>query len=858
MAVTQAQLTELYLSYFGRPPDFDGIQFYTSNPAATMASVAAGFSASPESTALYGSVFGASQINAIYQNLFNRDAEPAGLTYWSQEVQAGRITAAGAALAIFQGAQGADKTAAANKIQIATAFVGQLDTNAEIIGYSGTAAAASARAFLRTVTDVAATVTTATSGLTAAVANAVGIGATAPGANGGQTYTLTTAVDTLTGTGGNDLFVATAATTTPTFTASDSINGGAGIDTFNLTADVLAAASIPAATSTAVEIINVRNVSGNAQTIAAGNFTGATQINADRSVNQLDVTGLVAGQAVGIIGNGTVVTGALNATYGGTVTAATLNVSGGTVATSGAIAFTGAGLATVNVTSSTAANTVGAIALGGAATALNVTANSNLTTGNITGFTGTAAKITLTGAATAANLGVLENTTVKTVDASAFIGALTVTANSNTTLVLTGGAGNDVITTGAVLATGGNIDGGAGTADRLVVAATAHVDATAGKLYKGFEQVQVQDGQTVDVTQLATNNTIDAIRINYADAATGVTGLSAAQAAAVTVLTADATPTGAITIGLTGATTGGQIDTVKIAATTTTTAGAASAIDLTGIVLTGIEKLEVTGNGTAAATTGALTLTTTAATSVDSIIVKNAGATTVTIAAGQTATNLVVDASGSTGATTINASAYATSTGATLKGGSSFDIIHGSNKIDSIQGGAGNDVLTGEGGTATAGTATALGALTAITANATSDTFTGGDGRDVFGLAVTTVANADSITDLNLGTGAAAGGVDAIYFDGATAAAAGTVTIATLSAATQTNVTGAASLAAAVDLVVANNTAVNVVTQFTYGTDTYIFINGVAGGATYTAAEDLLVKVTGITGTLDNSDIVVI
>ena len=95
------------------------------------------------------------QINAIYQNLFNRDAEPAGLTYWSQEVQAGRISAAGAALAIFQGAQGADRTAAANKIQIATAFVGQLDTNAEIIGYSGTAAAASARAFLRTVTDAA-------------------------------------------------------------------------------------------------------------------------------------------------------------------------------------------------------------------------------------------------------------------------------------------------------------------------------------------------------------------------------------------------------------------------------------------------------------------------------------------------------------------------------------------------------------------------------------------------------------------------------------------------------------------------------------------------------------------------------
>jgi hypothetical protein len=30
MAVTTADLTKLYLAYFGRPPDFDGIQFYTA------------------------------------------------------------------------------------------------------------------------------------------------------------------------------------------------------------------------------------------------------------------------------------------------------------------------------------------------------------------------------------------------------------------------------------------------------------------------------------------------------------------------------------------------------------------------------------------------------------------------------------------------------------------------------------------------------------------------------------------------------------------------------------------------------------------------------------------------------------
>ncbi len=41
MAVTQQQLTELYLAYFGRPADIGGIQFYTANPANTMQSVKA-------------------------------------------------------------------------------------------------------------------------------------------------------------------------------------------------------------------------------------------------------------------------------------------------------------------------------------------------------------------------------------------------------------------------------------------------------------------------------------------------------------------------------------------------------------------------------------------------------------------------------------------------------------------------------------------------------------------------------------------------------------------------------------------------------------------------------------------------
>ena len=97
MAVTAAQLQQLYLAYFGRPADFDGIVFYTTGNW-DIWQVAQAFGESPESQRLYGPGFNASVVNAIYNNLFNRDAEPAGLLYWSQQVASGALTPGEAAL----------------------------------------------------------------------------------------------------------------------------------------------------------------------------------------------------------------------------------------------------------------------------------------------------------------------------------------------------------------------------------------------------------------------------------------------------------------------------------------------------------------------------------------------------------------------------------------------------------------------------------------------------------------------------------------------------------------------------------------------------------------------------------------
>lgn len=671
------------------------------------------------------------------------------------------------------------------------------------------------------------------------------------------TGSLTTGVDTFTGGVGVDTFTAsvdtTAGTTSNTLSAADKINGGAGLDTLNLT--VVAAGPVANATNGAdisnIETINVRALNTGLTTLNAATTPGVTTVVSDRSTGELTVTNLAAGATAGLKGNGVVSVGTLTAGYVDGATAANITVSGGNILGAGTISVNGIGLTSATITSTGTANAVAGVAFTGAVKAVTVDAQSNVNTGNITSLVA-ASTITVKGDGTA-NIGTLQAGNVTVLDASANLGGVTAVLNDVATLVATGGAGNDVFTTGAVLATGANVNAGAGTADRLVISDSTHLTAAAGALYKGFEQVQVADGVSADVSLLAANNTINTVIIADGVGNTGVSGLTAAQAANVQITSTGGGASG-ITIGVAGASTAGQIDTVKAALTTSDTAGVVQNIDLTGLALAGVEKLELTANGTTAANSGTVTLNTAAASSLDSIILKSAGLNSITVTSA--GSNLSVDASGSTGNTTINAGGYVSTTGASLKGGAGHDVLTGSAQSDNIVAGAGNDVLATSGvATVIAGSATATAAATitniAATLTASADVLTGGAGNDSFVIAHSEVANVSSITDLNLGTNVVAGAVDSLWFNGATGTAA---TIVTLTAAQQTAVTGAGSLAAAVDLVLTTASGVNNVAQFTYGTDTYIVANGDAN-ATYDVAADNLIKITGVTGVLDASDI---
>jgi hypothetical protein len=503
-------------------------------------------------------------------------------------------------------------------------------------------------------------------------------------------------------------------------TASDSIVGGNGVDVLNATIQNQAGtatggSAFPVATMSGVETINIRSLSTTAAdvtTIAASNYTGVTAVNADRSINAVTITGLGAGASAGMIGNGAVLNGALNLAYTTATTPVVLNISGGTLNTgllaSIAVTTGSATSATINSSGATA-NAVNTVALSStnSVTGLTINADARLTTGVISGFAAatTAATptntLTISGsaagtaAAAAVAIGALD-ASVGTVNASGLsTGGVSFTMNANpTTFTFTGGAGQDIVTTGQVAYVVGNavsINAGGGTTDRLVVALTADIDAASAAKYSGFEQLQAANGVTVSAAQLAANNTISAIRIADGAGATGVTAMSAAQAGAVSITTTGQAAAGGsgITLAITGAA-GVQVDTVTAAVTNATAAGAAQNMFLNGITLTGIENLVLTTSGTSAG--GTLVFDASNATALSSLKVTTAAPALINVGAA-TGTNFQFDGAASSGALTVDASAYTTTTGAAINGGSGNDTLFGTARGDVISGGAGNDLI---------------------------------------------------------------------------------------------------------------------------------------------------------------------
>ena len=512
-----------------------------------------------------------------------------------------------------------------------------------------------------------------------------------------------------------------------TFSTSDTITGGAGTDTLNLTVTgTNAAVAIPIATMSGVETVNVRALQTTAATIStigAANYTGVTAINADRASSAITITGLATGASAGVIGNANVTNGAFVAGYSATATgAATLNVSGGTVGTS-AITLTGGALTSTVVNSNGAtANEIGAVATPATSTSLTINATAGLS-GSFT--TGAETAITVTGAATTgvalttANNGVQPAvvigtpvTTVKTVDASAMtnggVGMTVVAAMTS----FKGGQGTDRVTTAAITSTTASIiDAGAGT-DTLVVAASANVDTAAeAALYAGFEVLDVV-ATTVDMS-LFTKSSIANIKVGGSATLTNIT---TAQSGNIDIY---ANASG--NFGIKGASDVGQIDTLRLNVSDNITTS--NTITLADITAGGVENIAIVAvdKVTISALTGATAMT--------AMTFTGGAATSVTTGALALNSNSAIDASALTGTFTFNAAAGTGNgiriTGSatkvdTITGSAQADIITGGSAADVLKGLVGNDVIVGGAG------------ADAISGNRGADTMTGGADADTF------------------------------------------------------------------------------------------------------------------------------
>lgn len=241
---TREVLSAVYIGYYNRAADPAGIQFWEqviANTSLDLEAVATDFAGQAETQSVHpffadpATSTPSTFITSLYQNLFNRDPDAAGLEFWSEQLQnaidgvEGSFSVGEIIVKIIEGAvdvEGGtqDRTTILNKIEVAQDWTGAAEAAG---GEFDADAMASAKAIIADVTSDAATVTAAK-----ATTDAFFEPAPVPG----DTFLLTSATDVMTGTANDDEFNAyiqqnpAAGGISNSLSSADRLDGGAGDD----------------------------------------------------------------------------------------------------------------------------------------------------------------------------------------------------------------------------------------------------------------------------------------------------------------------------------------------------------------------------------------------------------------------------------------------------------------------------------------------------------------------------------------------------------------------------------------------------------------------------------------------------
>lgn len=473
-----ASIQQLYIAYFNRPADAAGLDFWAKQitNGGSLANISATFAATPEYKATFANLSNDQVVSAIYQNLFNRAPDAAGLKFWSDKLTDKALTIDNVVAEVSKSAQqnangGPDTVAINSKVAAAVAFTDYLNTNVDArIAYSSGSANSVGVNYIHSVIDDASLAAAKTSLPTTVSADLLNGGTVT-----GSTYVLTSTVDAIVGTAGNDVVNSVITNDGASLTTLDSIKGNGGTDTLNIVdnrtgasaaAIVQADISPAGAAITGVEVLSI---------------TSNSAIGATGAGNAIDTTGIAGLTNVNLVsGAGVFVTAGSTAAVKVTSATGNVEVNGGKsadVTAVGSIAISGDSLVSATVTggSTTIAiddqteetlttvtlKSIGADATITSESVTNVTvsgANAAAHTVNVVNTTDHTLNLTASGAGLKSDGSVA---TITVVDAAATALAVTTTAKSNISL-----AGSTALT--KVTATGSgaltlDLDGAANT-----------------------------------------------------------------------------------------------------------------------------------------------------------------------------------------------------------------------------------------------------------------------------------------------------------------------------------------------------------------------------------------------------------
>lgn len=155
---SQEQVQKAFIAYYGRPADSGGLNYWAGRLDAVggnWSEIIEAFGNSAEATALLAGLTNEQKIDKLYNQMFARNADSAGRTYYATGLTNGSFTLASLAVNIVNGATGSDATTVANKLTSAQLVTASLVTPSQIASYS-TASVAAVRNWLSIITSTAA------------------------------------------------------------------------------------------------------------------------------------------------------------------------------------------------------------------------------------------------------------------------------------------------------------------------------------------------------------------------------------------------------------------------------------------------------------------------------------------------------------------------------------------------------------------------------------------------------------------------------------------------------------------------------------------------------------------------------